>query len=189
MEADYGFNVGKESTRPACKVMHWQDGRKKFKRVFKATGQLNGIADALRYGECLANEANTENLKEEDKDYLQTFKTKALEQSTKLAALLTLAIANSAGAQQSIVMDELENDEDGVTAWAKLIKHFEQSTQEVRIENLLHQWESESLKMGEHPDELYGRLTAMNSRLEKHGEVISDANLTRRFVSAIETRN
>ncbi len=43
-------------------------------------------------------------------------KTKALGQSPKLAALLTLAISNSEGAQQSIVMDELENDEDGITA-------------------------------------------------------------------------
>ncbi len=44
----------------------------------------------------------------------------------------------------------------------------------------------DALKPGEQPDELYGRLTAMKRRLEKHGEVISDANLTRRFVSAIE---
>eukprot|EP01084_Bolivina_argentea_P067110 122303_1 len=83
-------------------------------------------------------------------------------------------------------MDELDNDEDGVTAWAKLIKYFEQSTKEVRVEHLLHQWENDALKPGEHPDELYGRLTAMRRRLEKHREVTSDANLTRRFVSAIE---
>ncbi len=92
------------------------------------TGQLNGIADALRYGEILANEANTENVKVEDEDYLGKLKLKALEQSPKLAALLTLTIADSVGAQQSIVMDEHENGEDGVTAWAKLIKHFERST-------------------------------------------------------------
>ncbi len=53
--------------------------------------------------------------------------------------MLTLAIAVSVGAQQSIVMDELENDEDGVTAWTKLIRHFEKSTQEVRIEQMLQQ--------------------------------------------------
>ncbi len=118
--------------------------------------------------------------------FTENLQSKALEQSPRLAALLMLAIADSAGAQQSVVMDELDNDEDGVTAWAKLIKHFEQSTQEVRVEHLLHQWENDALKPEEHPDELYGRLTAIRRRLEKHGEVISDANLTRRFVSAIE---
>ncbi len=177
-------------------MVHWQNDWNKFKRIFKATGQLNGIAEALRYGEFLANEANIEKAKLEISDEIaakvenvthsDTLKRKALEQSPKLVALLTLAMANSVGAQQSIVMDELENDEDGVTAWAKLIKHFEQSTKEVRVEHLLHQWENDTLRPGEHPDELYGRLMATKRRLEKHGEVISDTNLTRRFVSAIE---
>ncbi len=164
-------------------IVHWQNDWSKFKRLFKAAGRLNGIADALRYGEYVAN---NENVKVEDDERTEKLKTNALEQSPKLAALLTLAIANSVGAQQSIVMDELDNDEDGVTAWAKLIKHFEQSTQEVRVEHLLHQWENDTLRPGEHPDELYGRLTATKRRLEKHGETISDTNLTRRFVSAIE---
>ncbi len=72
------------------------------------------------------------------------------------------------------------------TAWMKLIMHFEHSTQEVRVENLLHRWENEILLANEHPDQLYGRLCLMKKRLEKLGENISEANLTRRFVSAIE---
>ncbi len=145
MEAEDGFSIEKESSRPGCKIVHWQNDWNKFKRVFKVTGQLNGIADALRYGEMVANGANTENIKVEDYR-LGKLKTRAVERSPKLAALLTLAIANSVGAQQSIVMNELENDEDGVMAWAKLIKHFERSTQDIRIEYLLHQWENEALK-------------------------------------------
>ncbi len=66
MEVGDGFNMGKESSRPGCKVVHWQNDWNKFKLTFKTTGQLNGIADALRYGECLANEANTENVKVEN---------------------------------------------------------------------------------------------------------------------------
>ncbi len=82
-------------------------------------------------------------------------------------------------------MDELENDEDGITAWIKLIMHFEQSTQEVRVDNLLLQWENEVLQAEEHPYQLYGRLTSMRTKLQNLGETITDANLTRRFVSPI----
>ncbi len=134
------------STRPRCKIVNCQSDWSKLKRLFKAAGQLNGIADALRYGEYFANEAKNENVKVENKTYLENLEIRATEQLPKLATLLTLAIADSVGAQQSIVMDELENDEDGVTAWAKLITHFEQSAQEVRIEHLLHQWEHEALR-------------------------------------------
>ncbi len=133
---DYGLNTG---VRPGCKIVHWQSDWNKFKRLFKATGQLNGIADALRYGEYLANGTKDENVKVEDKNHLEGLERRATEQSPKLAALFTLAIADSIGAQQSIVMDELDNDEDGVIAWAKLITHFEQSASEVKIEHLLHQ--------------------------------------------------
>ncbi len=117
MEAGYGFTADKTSSRPGWKLVHWQNDWNKFKRLFKAAGQLNGIADAVRYGEYLANDANIENVKAEYDECTETLKRKALEQSPKLAALLTLAIADSAGAQQSIVMDEFDNEEDGMTAW------------------------------------------------------------------------
>ncbi len=184
MEAGYGFSGCNEGSRLGCKVVHWQNDWHKFKRVFKAAGRLNGIAEALRYGEMLA--CQSKNLKNEVDDGPDELQTKALGQFPKLAALLTSAISNSEGAQQSIVMDELENDEDGITAWMKLIIHFEQSTQEVRVENLLHQWENEVLLANEHPDQLYGRLYLMKTRLEKLGKNMSEANPTRRFVLAIE---
>ncbi len=118
-------------------------------------------------------------MKDEIYDDPNELKTKALGQSPKLAAVLTLAISNSQGVQQSIVLDELENDQDGITAWTKLIVHFEHSTKEVRIENLLHKWENELLLANEHPDQLYGRLCLMKTRLEKLGENITEANLTK----------
>ncbi len=184
MEADYGFSMGKESSRPGCNVVHWNNDWHKFKRLFKATGRLNGIAEALKYAEILVTKAST-NVEGETDIEQEKLQLKAIGQSPRLAALLTLAIANSEGAQQSIIMDELENDEDGITAWIKLITHFEQSTQEVRVDNLLYQWENEVLQTEEHPDQLYGRLTSMRTKLQNLGETISDANLTRRFVSAI----
>ncbi len=70
--------------------------------------------------------------------------------------------------------------------WANLIKHFETSTREVRIASLLQHWEREDLDPSEHPDELYGRLTNINSKPEGLGEGHTDTKLLMRFVSAIE---
>ncbi len=51
-------------------MVQWKNDWYKFKRIFKAAGQLNGIADALMYGEILANRPNTENAKVENDGYL-----------------------------------------------------------------------------------------------------------------------
>ncbi len=64
LEAGYGFGMGKESSRPGCKMVHWQNDWYKFKRLFKAAGRLNRIAEALKYGEMLACKAN-KNVKDE----------------------------------------------------------------------------------------------------------------------------
>ncbi len=77
MEVDYGLNTG---VRPGCKIVHWQSDWNKFKWLLKATGQLNGIiADALPYGEYLANETKDKNVKVEDKDYLENLETRDAE--------------------------------------------------------------------------------------------------------------
>ncbi len=177
MEAGYSFNSCNEGSRSGSKLVLWQNDWHKFKRLFKAAGRLNGIAEALKCGEMLASQSK--NVKDEIYDDPNELKTKALGQSPKLAAVLTLAISNSQGVQQSIVLDEPENDQDGITAWTKLIVHFEHSTKEVRIENLLHKWENELLLANEHPDQLYSRLCLMKTRLEKLGENITEANLTK----------
>ncbi len=54
------------------------------------TEQLNGRADAIRYGEYLANKASDKNVKVENYyEHLEKMKLKALEQSPKLGTLLT----------------------------------------------------------------------------------------------------
>ncbi len=65
---------------------------------------------------------------------------KAVEQSPKLAALLTLSIGLSRGPHCSIVTEELRVYKNGVMAWAKLIQHFEQSTKDLRLDSLLQKW-------------------------------------------------
>ncbi len=96
-----------------------------------------------------------------------------------------LTLADTVGAQQSICTDELEDSEDGIDAWASLIKHFEHSTGDLRIDQLQANWEAEELGEGEHPDVLYGRLTSIRRQLENLGEPITDKTTTRRFMYAI----
>ncbi len=127
-------------------------------------------------------------VKEEEKPVQQvdTLHKKALQQSPKLAAMITLSIGLSEGPQHSIVMEELDESKDGVAAWAKLIQHFERSTQDLRLDKLLSQWEHEELKKGKHPDELFTRLSTLNRWLTALGEGFSPQVTVRRFVSAIE---
>ncbi len=103
---------------------------------------------------------------EEPKRQDEALYQKALQQSPKLAAMITLSIGLSEGPQHAIVMEELDESEDGVAAWAKLVKHFERSTHDLRLDTLLSEWEHEELQVGEHPDELYARLSSINRKLK-----------------------
>ncbi len=53
--------------------------------------------------------------------------------------------------------------------WAELIKHFEKGSKEMRVSALRRDFETDMLKTGEHPNELYGRLVAVNSKLKSLG--------------------
>ncbi len=161
-------------------VTSWQGDWSSFKKRFRAAGNLNGVRDALRAGELLASR---------DTGHIEESKMagKVAHQSERLAALLVLALEPTKGAQRSLVVNTSTSDEDnGVLIWANLIKYFETSTRETRIASLLQLWERETLKQSEHPDELYGCLTAINSRLAGLGEEYTDTKLLMRFISAVE---
>ncbi len=102
MEAGNGLNGLNMDVRPGCKIVHWDNDWNKFKRLFKAVGWLNSITKALKYGEILAYKASKEVKNEMCDEQVEDLKLKAMGQSPKLVALLTLAIANSVGAQQSM---------------------------------------------------------------------------------------
>ncbi len=102
------------------------------------------------------------------------------------AALLTLSMGMSSGPQRSIVMEKLRANEDGVTAWKKLVQHFERSTKELRLDTLLQIWENEGLRIGEHRDELIIRLSGINAKLEVLGAGFGQPALNKRFIAAIE---
>ncbi len=123
--------------------------------------------------------------KEGDDEY-PTFDSHAHRQAPKLAATLTLSLADTVGVQQSIITDELEDYEDGIAAWAALVTHFEYSMEDIRAEVLFHKWEEERLGCGEHPDVLWARLSSLQRKLIKLGEKCNNKNMMRRFISAID---
>ncbi len=182
MEAGYGYKdqQGQQNGRMVALDGDWDQ----FKWFFKASARLNGVAEALQFGEAVAEEGSwarrqikadekreeegeTEPLTQEQKGLMK----KALQQSPKLTAMLTMAIGMSYGPQKSVVMEELRTKENGIMAWAKLIQHFERSTKDLRLDDLLQQWENEILNEGEHPDELYTRLSGLSLSSVPNGAV------------------
>ncbi len=129
MEAEDGLSI-----MNTPKIIRWDGDWNQFKRLFKATARLNGVADAVAAGElkaqgCLKQETQyTSELKIETEKEVQpglvneAMQKRALQQSAKLAALITLSIGVSEGPQRSIVMEELDENEDSITAWAKLVQ-------------------------------------------------------------------
>ncbi|MCP4286646.1 MAG: hypothetical protein GY792_19735 [Gammaproteobacteria bacterium] len=121
------------------RLVPWRDDWNLFKRLFKAAGRLNGIADAIRAGERLAVK-DVKNELEKQEGITQAELDRAQLQSPNLAAALMLTLADTVGAQQSICTDELEDSEDGIGAWASLIKHFEHSTGDLRVAYCIQQY-------------------------------------------------
>ncbi|MCP4320015.1 MAG: hypothetical protein GY789_29555, partial [Hyphomicrobiales bacterium] len=181
-------------------LVPWRNDWEKFKRMFKASARLNGVSDAGKAGEALAKlrkhpidttrkqgpAYNKPITPEIGDDQYPTVDSHTRTQAPKLAAMLTPSLADTVGVQQSIITDELEDDEDGIAAWAALVTHFEYSTEDIRAETLFHKWEEESLGCGEHPDVLWARLSSLQRKLIKLGEECNDKNLMRRFISAID---
>ncbi len=146
MEAEDG------SPNMTMKLVPWRNDWEQFKRMFKAPARLNGASDVVKAGETLAKmrkeltEASRMQdpvrskpiITKEGDDEHPTISSNARRQAPKLAAMLTLSLADTAGVQQSIITDELEDDEDGIMAWAALVTHFEYSTEDVRAEVLFH---------------------------------------------------
>ncbi len=62
------------------------------------------------------------------------------------------------------------------------MQHFERSTKDLRLDDLLQQWENEVLNEGEHPDELYTRLSGINNKLQILKAGFQEAALMRRFI-------
>ncbi len=202
MEAEHGYSKGSKMI-----TTHWDGDWETFKQKFEASADLNGLNDAVRVGQLLAegkvtwpySPMKTEMSDEIAKDQRfdgksdeiatnQKLMERATVQSHRLASMLVLSLLDSTGIQNSIIGDRLRYEKDGVRAWTDLILHFEMSSKDLRVENLTKKWDYAALQVGEHPDKLWTELTPINQNLAKLGEEFKESHFMRRFVAGIKAQ-
>ncbi len=158
----------------------WNRDWDSYKRRMKAAGILNGFQKALKKGEALASKSK----KEEE---VEKWPEDIVESSERLAAVLVLSLESTRGPQQSIVVNRSSaEEEDGISMWADLVRHFEKGLVDLKIADLQKEWEMEAMRQNEHPSELCGRLVAINSKLKNLRVGFNDGQLQSRFVAALE---
>ncbi len=170
--------------KPNTSIM-WNGDWDSYKRRIRAAGILNRFQKALRKGETLASKGT---LTEKETKLETTKWSEDLEESfERLAAVLLLSLESTRGPQQSIVINRSSGEEEnGILIWADLIRHFEKGSREIKMSELQRNWETNEAKPDEHPNELYGRLIAINSKLKSLGAGYSDEQLQMRYVAAVE---
>ncbi len=196
MEAAYGFNTVKQSK---MLTTSWDNDWEAFKQKFEATADLNGLNEAITAGQLLAEEKicwpwlSDEIAKDQRPDegsyeiaINQNLMERATVQTHRLASMLILSLLDSTGIQKSIVADRLRYEKDGVRAWADLVQHFEMSSKDLRVEKLTKQWDDAVLETGDHPDQLWTKLTSINQNLRKLGEEFKQSHFMRRFIAGIK---
>eukprot|EP01084_Bolivina_argentea_P084246 152405_1 len=166
------------------KLVKWKGDWSKFKKLFRAAAARDGVTEALATGERIAK-WSTNNMTEGTEP--QKVSDKAKKQSSKLSDLLILTLGETNGIQQSIVMEKAGDVGNGIEMWAKLISHFEHRATHLSITKLLNEWENETLKTDEHPDELYTRLSTKKTMLLKLGEIVMEIKLTHKGSRTLKT--
>ncbi len=99
---------------------------------------------AIKLAEKLAKEKDLATLMKEE----ETTTREGLAQSSRLQAKLVLCLIDTVGAQQALLDNGDEEDEDGISTWVRLVKHFELTTKGLRARELHSQWAHETLKPG-----------------------------------------
>ncbi len=174
MEAEDGYQPHK--------AVAWKGDWDLYKRQFRAAARLNGMENAIKLAEKLAKGQDfAVLLKQEEEETRQ-----ALAQSSRLQARLVLSLIGTVGPQQALLGSGDDDDEDGVATWARLVKHFEYTTKGLRARELHAQWARDTLKPGEHPALLHARLVSIQRPLMRLGEVLTDNNLTEKFITAVQ---
>ncbi len=107
-------------------------------------------------------------------------------QSRRLHAQLTLSLMNTVGPQQALLESGFEDDENGVMALTRLIKHFEYTTKELRVLELHEKWQRETLQTGEDPSLLYTRLLSLQRQLSSLGESFTHTSLVKKYVASVQ---
>ncbi len=60
------------------------------------------------------------------------------------------------------------------------------SLKDLRVESLTKQWDDAMLETGDHPDQLWTKLTSINQNLKKLGEEFKESHFMRRFIAGIK---
>ncbi len=105
--------------------VQWRGDWELFKREMLAAGTLSGLKPALKLSEEVAAQ---------DHEKLEICHEAEMTQlSERLAAILVLALGSTMGPQQSIVVNrEAGKEDDGISMWADLIRHFEKGSVDLR---------------------------------------------------------
>ncbi len=165
-ELSQGQSTGTYGSCVTPKTVKWKGDWTLFKKLFRAASASDGVKEAIEVGERVAKglqwpllviqgpqgrlEMQESPMQSADMDVYE----RAAMQSAKLADLLILTLGETVGIQQSLVMEEAEDEGDGVAMWAKLVSHHERRTVQLNIVKLMNKWENKTLGMGEHPDQL-----------------------------------
>ncbi len=151
----------------------------------EANGILNGLEQALVKGEELARDKTKSEPPTETDGEARSEKLR--ETSKRLACILLLSLESTEGPQYSIAVNRRWGEEcDGIKMWADLIRHFERGSTELRKLDLRRDWENCTIKLREHPSEFYGRLIALNSKMESMSTGCSNEDTQMRFVTSLE---
>ncbi len=123
------MNSANESVSMMARSILWNGDWNHWKRGFKAMACLNGLAEAVEVAEIIANGAQELPIKADGDEGEQPqidskLLNKTTSQTRKLGAVLTLSLMISTGVQHSIIIKELEDDEDGIAGWIALVRHF-----------------------------------------------------------------
>ncbi len=98
-----------------------------------------------------------------------------------------MSLESSKGPQQSIIINRHSNEQiNGIKMWAGLVRHFERGSVDMKKSNLQRDWETNVANLGEHSNELYGRLIAINGKLMSLSAGYTEEQVQIRFVAAIE---
>ncbi len=183
MEAGDGFQPSENGEATTVRTVPWQGNWGKFKQKFEAAAYLCGIGEVVAIGQAVA-EGKTEwptTTEEGPKENVR-----ATRQSQRLASMPILSLIGTIEVQQSIVTDRLRHSKNGVRAWAELINHFERSSKDLKVEQLFCKWDAAQLGQGEHPDQLWARLSSIRESLIQLNEPVTERRMVQRFAASIE---
>ncbi len=186
----------KRSTGPP--VLEAGDDWDKFRRLFEAYGERNGLQPALERADHVINKRkmkvrlgppakeDEEEGEEEEKEQQVAIEEQVRKSNRLLCADLVEAIQNQGGVPYEIVARAHDGDRDGVRAWIELIEYFEYTQRHLRLREYRTRYEQLTLEETDGPEALYLEMKRLQRQMEYLGETISEETSTDKFLQAVE---